>query len=83
MEGKGQVPCPLPFYRSYTTYDFLDLTAPQSPSRGADHLYFFDTYFNARSEPLGHFIARRIRTYPIHCGISTLAVKEEYRAGIR
>lgn len=41
---------------------------------GDDHLYFFDTYFNARSEPLGYFIARRIRTYPIHCGISTLAV---------
>ncbi|NKE69778.1 ATP-grasp domain-containing protein [Candidatus Manganitrophus noduliformans] len=41
---------------------------------GDDQLYFFDTYFNARSEPLGYFIARRIRTYPIHCGISTLAV---------
>ena len=41
---------------------------------GDDHLYFFDTYLNARSEPLGYFIARRIRTYPIHCGISTLAV---------
>lgn len=41
---------------------------------GDDHLYFFDAYFNARSEPVGYFVARRIRTYPIHCGISTLAV---------
>lgn len=40
---------------------------------GDDHLYFFDAYLNARSEPLGYFVARRIRTYPIHCGISTLA----------
>ena len=41
---------------------------------GDDHLYFFDAYLNARSEPVGYFLARRIRTYPIHCGISTLAV---------
>lgn len=38
-----------------------------------DRLYFFDAYLNEHSEPLGHFIGHRIRTYPIHCGISSLA----------
>lgn len=47
---------------------------------GDDDLYFFDTYFNARSEPVGYFIARRIRIYPIHCGISTLAVTVHHPA---
>ncbi len=37
-----------------------------------DCLYFFDAYLNEHSELLGYFIGHRIRTYPIHCGISSL-----------
>ncbi|HEY5600049.1 MAG TPA: ATP-grasp domain-containing protein, partial [Candidatus Manganitrophaceae bacterium] len=38
-----------------------------------DQIYFFDTYFDARSEPLGYFIGRRIRTFPMGCGVSSMA----------
>ncbi len=52
-----------------------------------DTLYFFDAYLNERSELLGYFIGHRIRTYPIHCGISSLAETvhhaEIVRVGLR
>ena len=38
---------------------------------GEDCIYSFHAYFDRRSEPLGYFVGRKIRTYPKECGEST------------
>jgi len=36
-----------------------------------DQIYSFHAYVDARHRVLGHYIGRKIRTYPMHAGIST------------
>lgn len=50
------------------THDFL---IQEYVPGGDDCIYSFHAYLNARSEPLAHYVGRKIRTYPKHSGVST------------
>src|SRR4029078_1968186 len=39
---------------------------------GDDHLYSFNGYFDASGQPLATFIARKVRQWPPHTGMSSL-----------
>jgi predicted ATP-grasp superfamily ATP-dependent carboligase len=38
---------------------------------GEEHVYSFHAYLDAGRRPLGHFVGRKIRTYPHRAGVST------------
>lgn len=38
---------------------------------GDDHILSFHGYFNAKGEPLGYFVGKKIRTFPKNNGVST------------
>jgi predicted ATP-grasp superfamily ATP-dependent carboligase len=38
---------------------------------GEDQVYSFHTYLDARRRPLGHYVGRKIRTWPRRAGVST------------
>jgi predicted ATP-grasp superfamily ATP-dependent carboligase len=38
---------------------------------GEEHIYSFHAYLDARRRALGHFLGRKIRTYPHRAGVST------------
>jgi predicted ATP-grasp superfamily ATP-dependent carboligase len=42
---------------------------------GDDHLYSFNGYFVASGQPLATFIARKVRQWPPHTGMSSLGVE--------
>jgi predicted ATP-grasp superfamily ATP-dependent carboligase len=42
---------------------------------GDDHLYSFNGYFDAAGRPLATFIARKLRQWPPHTGMSSLGVE--------
>jgi predicted ATP-grasp superfamily ATP-dependent carboligase len=42
---------------------------------GDDHLYSFNGYFDASGQPLATFIARKVRQWPPHTGMSSLGVE--------
>ncbi len=42
---------------------------------GDDHLYSFNGYFDASGQPLVTFIARKVRQWPPHTGMASLAVE--------
>ena len=59
-----------------------DLAAPDYPvlaqewvEGGDDHLYAFNGYFDASGQPLATFVARKLRQWPPHTGMASLAVK--------
>jgi predicted ATP-grasp superfamily ATP-dependent carboligase len=59
-----------------------DLAAPDYPvlvqewvEGGDDQLYSFNGYFDASGQPLATFIARKLRQWPPHTGMSSLGVE--------
>jgi predicted ATP-grasp superfamily ATP-dependent carboligase len=61
------------FYHLYweikkTTDDFV---IQEYVPGGDHHIYSFHAYFNRRSEPLGYYTGRKIRTYPSNSGESS------------
>lgn len=62
--------------------DTWDLAAPDYPvlvqewvEGGDDHLYSFNGYFDRSGHPLVTFIARKVRQWPPHTGMSSLGVE--------
>lgn len=57
-------------------HDCAEVLIAQELIEGSDAtLYSFNGYFDAKSQPLATFIARKIRQYPPHNGVSSLGVE--------
>jgi D-aspartate ligase len=71
-----------PLIREFTTSFVIQEYVPG----GDDCLYSFHAYLDSASRPLGHYVGRKIRTYPKDSGVSTyleLVVDDEVsRAGL-
>ncbi len=48
-----------------------DFVAQEFIPGGEEHVYSFHAYLDAERRPLGHYVGRKIRTYPRRAGVST------------
>ncbi len=62
--------------------EIWDLAMPDYPvlaqewvEGGDDHLYSFNGYFDGSGQPLATFIARKVRQWPPHTGMSSMGVE--------